>query len=581
MVAPIQAKKELDLCEWGGHGSRNKWGLGGEGRTFSGSRRSVFVKESLHMRLFRSRIILRSYPLFLRVSVFALLLLAIHPSSVSPAKPDSGQEVGFSFESVVARALALAVAPYEDSKDQVPDFLLKIDYDAWRDIRFQPQKSLWRGEALPFELQFFHPGLYYDRSVSVNVVDQGRVERLGFDTDMFDYGRNGFAADIPTSMGFAGFRVHFPLNRPDYKDEFLVFLGASYLRAVPKGQYYGLSARGLAVDTASPRGEEFPWFREFWIVKPKPQDIQLTIYALLDSPSVTGAYRYVAKPGVSTEMEVKSVLFLRKPLEKLGIIPLTSMYCFGENSRPEDLDDFRPEVHDSDGLQIQFSSGEWLFRPLKNPKNLAISVFEAQSVRGFGLLQRDRNFDSYQDLEAHYHQRPNLWIEPRGDWGPGRLELVEIPTPNEMHDNIVAYWVPAHMPRPGMPMPFDYVMRWRGPAESRPPAGYAVSTRTGQGLRTGSRLFVVDFQGCGLENLSADAPVMAVVSVGDGAKLLEQQVIRNEATGGWRLSFLVLPDASSALDKMLAERRPPVELRAFLQQGSDVLTETWSYSFRP
>lgn len=533
------------------------------------------------MRLFRSRIILRSYPLFLRVSVFALLLLAIHPSSVSPAKPDSGQEVGFSFESVVARALALAVAPYEDSKDQVPDFLLKIDYDAWRDIRFQPQKSLWRGEALPFELQFFHPGLYYDRSVSVNVVDQGRVERLGFDTDMFDYGRNGFAADIPTSMGFAGFRVHFPLNRPDYKDEFLVFLGASYLRAVPKGQYYGLSARGLAVDTASPRGEEFPWFREFWIVKPKPQDIQLTIYALLDSPSVTGAYRYVAKPGVSTEMEVKSVLFLRKPLEKLGIIPLTSMYCFGENSRPEDLDDFRPEVHDSDGLQIQFSSGEWLFRPLKNPKNLAISVFEAQSVRGFGLLQRDRNFDSYQDLEAHYHQRPNLWIEPRGDWGPGRLELVEIPTPNEMHDNIVAYWVPAHMPRPGMPMPFDYVMRWRGPAESRPPAGYAVSTRTGQGLRTGSRLFVVDFQGCGLENLSADAPVMAVVSVGDGAKLLEQQVIRNEATGGWRLSFLVLPDASSALDKMLAERRPPVELRAFLQQGSDVLTETWSYSFRP
>ncbi|EMG36152.1 periplasmic glucans biosynthesis protein [Desulfocurvibacter africanus PCS] len=535
------------------------------------------------MRLFRfrSRKAVRSCPPFLRVTFFALLLLAIHPSSVSPAKPLGDQEVGFSFESVVARALGLAVAPYEDSRGQVPDFLLNMDYDAWRDIRFRPQKSLWRGEALPFELQFFHPGLYYDRSVSVNVVDQGRVGRLGFDTDMFDYGRNEFANDIPTSMGFAGFRVHFPVNRADYKDEFLVFLGASYLRAVPKGQYYGLSARGLAVDTASPKGEEFPWFREFWIVKPKPQDTELTIYALLDSPSVTGAYRYVAKPGVSTEMEVSSVLFLRKPVEKLGIAPLTSMYFFGENSRPESVDDFRPEVHDSDGLQIQFSSGEWLFRPLKNPKNLAISAFEAESVRGFGLLQRDRDFGSFQDLEAHYHQRPNLWIEPRGDWGSGRLELVEIPTPNEMNDNIVAYWSPARMPKPGVPMSFDYVMRWQGEAESHAPAGHAISTRAGQGSRTGSRLFVVDFKGGALESLAADAPVMAVISVDEGAKLLEQQVMRNQATGGWRLSFLVLPDASSALDKMLAERRSPVELRAFLQQGSDVLTETWSYSFKP
>ncbi len=535
------------------------------------------------MRLFRfrSRKAVRSSPPFLRIALFVLLLLAIHPNSVSTAKPAGEQEVVFSFESVVARALGLAVAPYEDSRKQVPDFLLKMDYDAWRDIRFRPEKSLWRGETLPFELQFFHPGLYYDRSVQVNVVDQGRVSRLGFDTDMFDYGRNEFAADIPSNMGFAGFRVHFPLNRPDYKDEFLVFLGASYLRAVPKGQYYGLSARGLAVDTASPRGEEFPWFREFWIVKPTPQDTRLTIYALLDSPSVTGAYRYVAKPGVSTEVEVKTVLFLRKQVEKLGIAPLTSMYFFGENSRPDDLDDFRPEVHDSDGLQIRFSSDEWLFRPLKNPKNLTISSFEAESVRGFGLLQRDRDFGSFQDLEAHYHQRPDLWIEPRGDWGPGRLELVEIPTPNEMHDNIVAYWCPARMPKPGVPVSFDYVMHWRNDAESRPPAGYAVSTRAGRGSRTGSRLFVVDFEGGALGGLAADDPVMAVISVGEGGKLLEQQVMRNQATGGWRLSFLVLPDGSSTLDKMLAERRPPVELRAFLQKGSDVLTETWSYSFRP
>lgn len=501
------------------------------------------------------------------------------PGQVSGHKPD--QAPGFAFESVVARALGLALAPYEEPKGQVPGFLMKIDYDSWRDIRFRPEQSLWRGEGLPFELQFFHPGLFYDRAVSVSVVDKGHVERVGFDTDMFDYGRNGFASDIPAEMGFAGFRAHFNLNRPDYKDEFLVFLGASYLRAVAKGQVYGLSARGLAVDTASAKGEEFPWFREFWIVKPAPGDAQLTVYALLDSPSVTGAFRFVAKPGESTEIETRSVLFLRKPVDKLGIAPLTSMYFFGENSRPAGLDDFRPEVHDSDGLQAHFASGEWLYRPLENPRGLSVSSFDAPSIKGFGLIQRDRDFNSYQDLEVRYERRPSLWIAPKGDWGHGRLELVEIPTPNEMNDNIVAYWVPARLPRPGVPMAFDYVMTWRGEVRDRPPAAKAVATRAGRGARQGARLFVVDFQGGALPNLEADAPVMAVVSVGEGGKLLEQQVVRNEATGGWRLSFLVLPDEASTLNKVLAERRQPVELRAFLQHGSDVLTETWSYAFRP
>ncbi len=511
----------------------------------------------------------------------ALLLLVLLPGDVAPAKPADGQEAGFSFESVEARALALAVAPYEDPSGQIPGFLLKIGYDDWRDIRFRPQKSLWRGEGLPFELQFFHPGLYYDRPVSVSVVDKGRAERVGFDTDMFDYGRNGFASDIQPSMGFAGFRAHFNLNRPGYKDEFLVFLGASYLRAVAKDQVYGLSARGLAVDTASPKGEEFPWFREFWIVKPAPGDTQLTVYALLDSPSVTGAFRFVAGPGEATQIAVKSVLYLRKPVDKLGIAPLTSMYFFGENSRPYALDDFRPEVHDSDGLQAHFSSGEWLFRPIKNPGNLTISSFDAPSIRGFGLLQRDRDFSSYQDLEVRYERRPSLWITPQGDWGQGRLELVEIPTPNEMNDNIVAYWVPDRLPKPGVPMAFDYVMSWQTGEGHAPASGHAAATRTGLGGREGSRRFVVDFHGGRLADLPADAPVMAVVSVGDGAKLLEQQVQKNPVTDGWRLSFLVLPDQASALGKVLAERRQPVELRAFLQHGNDVLTETWSYSFRP
>jgi len=534
----------------------------------------------MHLQRFITRNTIWPRPV-LPLALLLFLLLTLLPNRMSSAKAASGQETDFSFESVMARALALALVPYKEPRGQIPEFLLKMSYDDWRDIRFKPEKALWRDQELPFEVQFFHPGLFYDRSVRVNVVDQGRVARLAFDETMFDYGRNGFTGDIPDDLSFAGFRVHFPLNSPDYKDEFLVFLGASYLRAVGKGQHYGLSARGLAVDTASPKGEEFPWFREFWLVKPTPEDAQLTIYALLDSPSVSGAFQYVVRPDESTNIAVKSVLYLRKPVEKLGIAPLTSMYHFGKNSRPASLDDFRPEVHDSDGLQVHFSSGEWLFRPLKNPSNLAVSSFEASSVRGFGLVQRDRDFRSYQDLEVRYELRPNLWIEPRGDWGPGRLELVEIPTSNEMNDNIVAYWLPARLPAPGVPLILDYVMSWRGEVRDGQATGHVTATRLGRGTRPGSKLLVVDFEGAALEGLPADASIMAVLDVGDGARLLEQQLYKNEVTGGWRLAFQVLPDGPSTLDRVLVDRRQPVELRAFLKHGPDVLTETWSYAFRP
>lgn len=510
---------------------------------------------------------------------WAGLLLLCSLFIITAGSPVRAAESPFSFDRVVEQARTLAVSPFQDPRGNVPQFLLDMSYDQWRDIRFRPGKALWKDEKFPFSLQFFHVGLYYDRSVVLNIVEEGVPAPIAFSPDYFDYGQNTFASQISSELGFAGFRIHYPVNRPDYADELAVFLGASYLRAVGRDQHYGLSARGLSVDTAMPEGEEFPWFREFWIVKPAADAAEIVVYALLDSPSVTGAYRYRIVSDEETRMEVNSVLFTRHGGHKIGVAPLTSMYFFGEseNGYPGD---FRPEVHDSDGLTIRMDNGEWLWRPLKNPGRLGISAFQAVDPRGFGLFQRDLNFDHYQDLEARYAKRPSLWVQPMGDWGAGHVELVEIPTDSEVNDNIVAFWVPRDMPEPGEPAVFNYVLNWRGSPKDQPPLGRAAATRLAGTKGQGVRKIIVDFEGGELAGLDHDAGLVSVVTVGEGGRLLEKQLMKNPLTGGWRLTFLVEPEAGH-LKGVFPLGRPPVELRVFLKKGenlSDVLTETWSYS---
>lgn len=487
---------------------------------------------------------------------------------------------GFGLKNVEAMARELAARPYAEDQGQVPDVLKTMSYDQWRDIRFVPEKSLWKGEKLPFELQFFHPGLYYDRTVAINVVDKKGVTRLPFDISAFDYGKNTFVEELPKDMGYAGFRVHTPINKKSYFDEFIVFLGASYFRAVSKGQYYGLSARGLAVDTAEASGEEFPFFKEFWIVKPGKKDKAITMYALLDSRRVTGAYKFEATPGAETVMDVEAVLFLRQPVKKLGLAPLTSMFIFGENSNPRLVDDFRPEVHDSDGLLAHFANEEWLWRPLQNPKSLAVNAFDAANMKGMGLLQRDDNYLNYQDLEARYEVRPSVWIEPKEDWGPGKLQLVQIPSPEEIHDNIVSYWIPENLPAPGEPFSYAYRVRWLSAKRVSSPEGQVVFTRTARGKAENSRLFVLEFEGGKLDDLPEGSTLDANVWIGEGGKLLEKSVYRNAVTGAWRLVFEVAPDSSSALGLVLPDKRPLIEMRAALQHGMTTLTETWSYAVK-
>jgi glucans biosynthesis protein len=478
---------------------------------------------------------------------------------------------GFDFTDVSNRAQALAKESYKEPA-QTPAWLREISYDQWRDIRFRPEDTLWLNKKLPFQVQFFHPGLYYDHPVTMNVVDADKVRTLAFSPDQFDYGRNDFASRVPQNLGYAGFRIHAPIKKGNYYDEVIVFLGASYFRAVGKDEVFGLSARGLAIDTALPAGEEFPGFREFWLVTPKPTDKQLRVYALLDSPSLTGAYQFVIQAGDTTTVGVDARIFPRQAVKQLGIAPLTSMFYHGENSVRQ-VEDFRPEVHDSDGLLINFASGEWFWRPLDNPRQLRVSSFSTAHPRGFGLIQRDREFDHYQDLETRPEQRPSAWVAPHGDWGDGRVQLVEIPTKSDTNDNIVAFWVPNSMPEPGGMAAFAYSVYWYGDDGPFSPSGRVEATRRDRGTADGAYRFVIDFNGKKLQALPDDTVLRGVVTIASGddsATLLDQQVVKNPVSGGWRLTFQIRPLKSD-----------PVELRAFLDQGGNSLTETWSDVITP
>ena len=489
----------------------------------------------------------------------------------------------FTFDQVVAKAQQQVQEPYNPKDGLIPDFLLNIKYDAWRDIRFRPAKALWRDENLPFNVQFFHPGLYYPREVTINVVGPRGIKKIPFSTDLFNYEKMSapLKKKIPSDLGFAGFRLHYPINTSTYFDEVIVFLGASYFRAVAQNSNYGLSARGLSINTVSSTPEEFPYFKEFWLVKPLPGAKQITIYALLDGESVTGAYQFIVHPGKETLVEVKSTIYLRKKVDRIGIAPMTSMFFYGENTNTRPLNDFRPEIHDSDGLQIALGSGEWLWRPLKNPGAITNNWFFTTNPAGFGIIQRDGDFDHYQDLEAHYEKRPSLWIAPKGPWGEGWVVLLQIPSHREFDDNMNALWVPAHPPEPKQPLSFDYTMSWHYPDATRPPAGRVVATRTADGKTKHAQKFVIDFVGGDLEAIPATKPLTAVVSVDPRAKLVEQQLQKNIITNGWRLVFEISLENEALLQKVLQGAEPAIELRAFLKDREKVLTETWSYTLQP
>ena len=474
----------------------------------------------------------------------------------------------FDFNDVAARAQQQAQEAYRSLSRKPPAQLQALTYDQYRDIRFRPDHALWRAQNLPFELMFFHLGKFQTQSVRINEITPQGVRHIPYASADFNYGKNKLSPQGWGDLGFAGFRAHFPLNGTTYKDELVVFLGASYFRALGAGMRYGLSARGLAIDTVSGHGEEFPRFTEFWIVRPTAAARTLTVYALLDSPRASGAYQFDIQPGAETVIDVRLRIFLRAPVATLGIAPLTSMFDFGENQAHRA--DFRPKVHDSDGLMVATGDGEWLWRPLLNPQQPLTTSFAMRKLRGFGLMQRDRNFSDYEDSEARYELRPSAWIEPVGSWGPGRVELVQLHTPDETNDNIVAYWVPDQLPATGQPLDLAYRLHWQGSQPmQRPPGAWVTQTIVGRGfaeLAEEEQQFVVDFTGPSLAALPAAANVKAVVTAPSNGQIIESNAYRIEATGAWRMTVRV---------KQLIPTQP-TELRGFLQSDANVLTETWS-----
>jgi glucans biosynthesis protein len=494
-------------------------------------------------------------------TLLARTLLAIALLAASHAA------AAFDFDDVAEIAQRKARRPYQPPDQTQPAELETLNYDSYRDIRYRPDSAIWRAEDLPFDLMFFHRG-HGNHRVRMNEVVAGKARHLAYDSDAFDFGKNAFSTSTWRDLDHAGLRVHYHLNGQQYKDELLVFLGASYFRALAAGTRYGLSARGLAIDTVGAQGEEFPFFVEFWNVKPAADARTMRLFALIDSPRVSGAYQFDVAPGDETVLEIRTRLYLRAAVGTLGIAPLTSMYQFGEN-QPHRVD-FRPEVHDSDGLMVATGDGEWLWRPLINPNRVLTTSFSMSDLKGFGLQQRDRNFASYEDPEARYDLRPSAWVEPVGSWGAGRVELVQIPTPDETNDNIVAYWVPDQLPAPGEPLDFAYRLHWEGArTATQPPGAWVTQSRVGRGYREladDEQQFIVDFVGPSLAALPPSTPIKAMVSAPANGEILETNAYHVEATGAWRMMVLV---------KQL-DATQPVELRGYLQNGEDVLTETWS-----
>ena len=415
-----------------------------------------------------------------RTSTFTLVATIALTSSVF-CQTWEREDIGFS--DIQSRAKDLANQPYVAPKtDSLPAWMSNLSYDQYRDIRFNTNQALWATDNLPFRAMLFHPGYLYREPVTLNEFTKSHQQQIRLAEAYFNYGplvKNH--GELPPGGGFAGFRLHSPLNNPDVFDELIAFQGASYWRALGKNQRYGISARGIAVDTGvDGTVEEFPGFREFWLRKPEPNDTHARIYALLDGPSYAGAYAFKIHPGNETIVEVNAVIFTRRTVKRIGIAPMSSMFWFGENSKRR-FDDFRPEVHDSDGLSIRMGNGERIWRPICNDSGkLEFSFFNMDKCEGFGLLQRDRRFAAYEDGEAAYHMRPSLWIEPTSDWGPGRVMLMEIPTGNELSDNTVALWEPANTPKPGDRIEFSYRQHWtripRKPAATQSPPAAEYTT---------------------------------------------------------------------------------------------------------
>lgn len=484
---------------------------------------------------------------------------------VHPVRAAAAGDAPFDDGTVPALAAALAAALYRAPPRTLPGALAGLGYDRYRDYRYRPERALWHGQGRGFEAQFFHRGYMFLDRVDIHVVEDGRSRPFPYSPSLFRFDHGAPAPPDGADLGFAGVRLHGEVHRPGTLDEVAAFLGASYFRAVARGLGYGLSARGLALGSGDPGPEEFPVFRAFWLETPAPGATRAVVHALLDSPSVAGAFRFAVTPGDDTVFEVDARLYPRVALHAAGIAPLTSMFEFDAGDRAG-IDDPRPAVHDSDGLALLTGAGEQAWRPLRNPRAVEHSGFQDRDPRGFGLMQRKRRFDDYQDAEAGYEKRPGCWVEPLDPWGEGEVHLVEIPTANEYADNIVAFWRPREPLAPGRDHRWRYRLHWSAGHDATPALARVVATRSGALDRAQGRQYFVDFSGGALPSGEGAVRVQASASAGT----LSNAVAYRLPQGDWRVGFELEPGDAQA-----------VELRMWLEGDGGRLSETWLSRWTP
>jgi periplasmic glucans biosynthesis protein len=488
-----------------------------------------------------------------------------------------GAAVPFSFDTLKAIARRMAGEPYAGPARPSPDIVAKINYEAWGKIKFDMDHALFADGPGRFPVSFFHLGMFFQKAVEMHVVDEGSAREIIYDQSYFEMPPDSIAKNLPQGAGFAGLRVQESRDGPLgwRKNDWVAFLGADYFRAIGELRQYGLSARAVALDVAvADRKEEFPDFTKFFIDRAETAD-SLTIHALLEGPSVVGAYRFLLSRGKGVIMEIEQSLFLRADIARFGLAPLTSMYWFSETKKETGID-WRPEVHDSDGLALWMGTGERVWRPLNNPPRVITSSFADENPRGFGLLQRDRCFDHYQD-GVFYDRRPSVWVEPKGSWGKGAVQLVEIPTDDEIHDNIVAMWVPEKAAAAGSEVKLSYRLYWAADEPFPAELARCVATRLGNGGQpgqprpTGVRKFMVEFKGPPLEALPFGVKPEPVLWAARGTfSYIFTEAVPDDVPGRWRAQFDFTVDGIE-----------PAEMRLFLRAGEKILSETWLYQYHP
>lgn len=493
-------------------------------------------------------------------------LLATHGAEAQTAPAPAGQSPapppGFSRAALLEEARRRAGEAWQEPRFDLPERFANLTFEQYRDIRFKPDRYLWRGEGRGFQASLMHTGFIYKQPVGVFVVEDGVPRQIRFERDLFDYGQSVRPPDDKVDLAFAGLRLRrvSGQNGSERLDEFASFQGATYLRSMGRGQSYGLSARGLAINTGDERGEEFPYFERFWLERPEPNANSVVIHAFLDSKSCTGVYRFTFRPGDETIVDVELTLFPRVDMDHVGLGTLTSMFLYDGTSRTR-FDDLRPAVHSSDGLAMITGLGEKLFRPLANPRNLQISAFVDQSPRAFGLVQRRSGFDEFEDLEARYDLKPSCWVESVGDWGAGAVQLLEIPSENEIHENIICYWRPKGRLPAKQEFSAAYRLHW---GRNSPPVGdlgVVADTRSGQGSNPAFRRFLIDFEG----KMPPAGAVKAEASASAG-RILNLILKPNPVRGGYRVVF-----------ELDTRNTQLAELRVLLTDGSKPVSETWLY----